>query len=40
MVEWGTAAENRILGGGDLLDEDGLEGMDDGDFGDGEGDEV
>lgn len=40
VVEWGTAAENRILGGGDLLDEDGLEGMDDGDFGDGEGDEV
>ena len=29
VVEWGTSAENRVLGGGDLLDEEGLEGMGD-----------
>ena len=41
VVEWGTQAENRILGGGDLLDEDELEGMSDGEFGvDVNGDEI
>jgi hypothetical protein len=37
VVEWGTTAEGRVLGGGDLLDEDGLVGVDDeGVFGDGD----